>query len=218
MDEEIIGTSITIYSFSSRLIASAVRSWRLDTLSKNFNCRDKQIPRRLKFHKTPEVYAHKRAILVALENLSERGTIDLYDGDERQFSREPCIPYGWQFADEAVTMPAEKGSGRIFKIQAYSDLILLEHLSKLKSATRCFHKICSKQEFLFDPPSEELFSCDGNIYSHFASSFIEERERKEFRNAVLRQKNCVAQQFFMKCFACFWHSDMKTVNARELCL
>lgn len=59
----------------------------------------------------PEVYQHKREILGELENLSEKGLIDLYYGDESKVSLQPCIPYGWQFPDEEVFMPTQKGTG-----------------------------------------------------------------------------------------------------------
>ncbi len=65
----------------------------------------------MKNKETKEVYQHKAAILGELENLSEEGSIDLYYGDESRVSLEPCIPYGWQFADEAVFMPTQKGAG-----------------------------------------------------------------------------------------------------------
>ncbi len=65
----------------------------------------------MKNKETKEVYQHKAAILGELENLSEEGSIDLYYGDESRVSLEPCIPYGWQFPDEAVFMPAQKGAG-----------------------------------------------------------------------------------------------------------
>ena len=41
--------------------------------------------------------------------MSERGLIDLYYGDESGVALEPCVPYGWQFTDEAVSMPSERG-------------------------------------------------------------------------------------------------------------
>ena len=44
-----------------------------------------------------------------LEELFQTGLIDLYYGDESRVSMEPCIPYGWQFKDETVFMPSEKG-------------------------------------------------------------------------------------------------------------
>lgn len=58
-----------------------------------------------------EVFRHKRAILGELESLSEKEQIDLYYGDESRVSLDPCIPYGWQFADEEVFMPASGGGG-----------------------------------------------------------------------------------------------------------
>ena len=50
-------------------------------------------------------------MLGELETLSESGVIDLYYGDESGVSLEPCVPYGWQFADEQVSMPTAKGAG-----------------------------------------------------------------------------------------------------------
>jgi len=65
----------------------------------------------LKHKETEEVYRYKREILGELENLSENHLIDLYYADESRVSLEPCIPYGWQFADEEIFMPAIKGGG-----------------------------------------------------------------------------------------------------------
>jgi transposase len=50
-------------------------------------------------------------ILGELESLAEENRIDLYYGDESRVSTEPCIPYGWQFADEEVFFPAERSGG-----------------------------------------------------------------------------------------------------------
>ena len=58
-----------------------------------------------------EVYQLKRALLGEMERLSESGGIDLYYGDEAGVALEPNVPYGWQFADEEVSMPSEKGKG-----------------------------------------------------------------------------------------------------------
>lgn len=65
----------------------------------------------MKDKETEAVYQHKVEILSQLERLSEQGLIDLCYGDESRVSIEPCIPYGWQFADEEVSMPTAKGSG-----------------------------------------------------------------------------------------------------------
>ena len=45
-----------------------------------------------------------------LEELANRRVIDLLYGDECQVSLLPCIPYGWQFADEEVAMPTARGA------------------------------------------------------------------------------------------------------------
>ena len=57
------------------------------------------------------MYAFKREILAEFEALSEQGHIDLLYGDESRVSLLPCVPYGWQFADEQVVMPSERGGG-----------------------------------------------------------------------------------------------------------
>lgn len=43
--------------------------------------------------------------------MSRSGLIELYYGDESGVNLEPCVPYGWQFSDEAVSMPSAKGKG-----------------------------------------------------------------------------------------------------------
>lgn len=59
----------------------------------------------------PEIYELKRELLAEMERLSESGEIDLYYGDEAGVTLEPNVPYGWQFDDEEVSMPSEKGAG-----------------------------------------------------------------------------------------------------------
>jgi hypothetical protein len=46
-----------------------------------------------------------------LEAMSEQGWIDLYYGDESRVSLQPCVPYAWQFKEEEVFMPSDKGRG-----------------------------------------------------------------------------------------------------------
>lgn len=46
-----------------------------------------------------------------LEEMSEKGVIDLYYGDESRVSLEPCVPYAWQFPDEQLFMPSAQGKG-----------------------------------------------------------------------------------------------------------
>lgn len=65
----------------------------------------------MKNKESEEIYRHKLAILGELETLSETNSIDLYYADESRVALEPSIPYGWQFPDEEVFMPSEKGAG-----------------------------------------------------------------------------------------------------------
>jgi transposase len=44
-----------------------------------------------------------------LEQQSEAGNIDLYYGDKTKVSQEGYVPYGWQFKEEQVTIPACRG-------------------------------------------------------------------------------------------------------------
>lgn len=67
--------------------------------------------KRVKGAEAAEIYQLKREILGELETLSESRKIDLYDADEAAVSLEPCVPYAWQFRDEVVSMPSEKGTG-----------------------------------------------------------------------------------------------------------
>lgn len=43
------------------------------------------------------------------ESLSEQKAIDIFYGDESGVSLQPNVPYAWQFKDEAVTVPSERG-------------------------------------------------------------------------------------------------------------
>jgi transposase len=54
----------------------------------------------------------KRTALCAYEELSEKGLIDIFYGDESGVSLLPNVPYAWQFPDEVVTLPSERG-GRL---------------------------------------------------------------------------------------------------------
>lgn len=44
-----------------------------------------------------------------IEQQAELGNIDLYYGDETQFSQQGYVPYGWQFQDEQVAIEVCKG-------------------------------------------------------------------------------------------------------------
>jgi hypothetical protein len=65
----------------------------------------------VKRHPDADIYALKREYLSELEALSEQGQIDLLYGDESRVSLLPCVPYGWQFADERVAMPSDGRGG-----------------------------------------------------------------------------------------------------------
>lgn len=56
----------------------------------------------------PEHYDLQVEKLQQLEQLSEKGTIDIYYGDETHVCSEGYVPYGWQFPDEEVCIPSEK--------------------------------------------------------------------------------------------------------------
>jgi transposase len=53
----------------------------------------------------------KKEVLGELEKLSEAGLLKLFYGDEAGVSLEPCVPYGWQFSDEQVSMPTQRSKG-----------------------------------------------------------------------------------------------------------
>ncbi len=53
----------------------------------------------------------KLECLAELEQLSRRGLIELYYGDESRVSLQGYVPYGWQFAGEDVFVPSSQGAG-----------------------------------------------------------------------------------------------------------
>ena len=94
----------------------------------------------MKHKEIEEIYRHKVEILSQLEVLSENHLIDLYYSDESRVSLEPCIPYGWQFADEEVFMPTTKGNG-------------LNCFALLTRTNRCFIKTSEQtfsSQFIFE--------------------------------------------------------------------
>lgn len=82
-----------------------------ETVSEKNGCCYKRIRKRLKGKPNEEVYRLKKEVLGRFEEFSEKGWLDLYYGDEAGVNLEPNVPYGWQFADEEVSMPSEKGAG-----------------------------------------------------------------------------------------------------------
>ena len=73
--------------------------------------RDGRIRRRVKGSPAPDEYAFKVKRLQKLEKLSEAKRIDLFYGDECGVSLLPCVPYGWCFKDEQVSIPSTSGKG-----------------------------------------------------------------------------------------------------------
>jgi transposase len=87
----------------------------IDPLSEKNGGRFKRIRRAIKHKPNADLYAFKCAVLCAVlaefETLSQQGHIDVFYDDESRVSLLPCVPYGWQFKDEQVTMPSERGGG-----------------------------------------------------------------------------------------------------------
>jgi transposase len=62
-----------------------------------------------------------------LEKLAQQGLIELYYGDESRVCMEPCVPYGWQFANEEVFVPSSKGVGlNCFALLSRSNNLVFE--------------------------------------------------------------------------------------------
>ena len=49
--------------------------------------------------------------LALLEEQAQKGTIDLYYGDESRVCEQGYVPYGWQFKGEKVGVPSTHGQG-----------------------------------------------------------------------------------------------------------
>ena len=62
-----------------------------------------------------------------LETLSEVGVIELLYGDAAHLNEQPEVPYGWQFGDEEVFMPSDKGSGvNLFGLISRANRLIFE--------------------------------------------------------------------------------------------
>jgi transposase len=55
------------------------------------------------------LYKTRKEILGLFEKQREMGAIDVFYGDESQVSEAGYVPYGWQFKDEKVVIPAQRG-------------------------------------------------------------------------------------------------------------
>lgn len=85
---------------------------------------------------------HKVDILDQLENLSEQEIIDLYYSDESKVSLEPSVPYGWQFPDEEVFMPTQKGEGlNCFALLKRNNECLIETTTKNINSQFVFERL-----------------------------------------------------------------------------
>lgn len=99
--------------------------------------------KRVKGKETADIYQLKREILGELEVLSDEHRIDLYYADEAAVSLEPCVPYAWQFPDEQVSMPSEKGKGiNCFALLGRDNRSLIETTRETITA----HVICEQFE------------------------------------------------------------------------
>lgn len=95
----------------------------------------------MKNKESEEIYRHKLAILGELETLSETNLIDLYYSDESRVSLEPSIPYGWQFPDEEVFMPTDKGNGlNCFALLKRNNQCLIETSSETLTSQFIFEQ------------------------------------------------------------------------------
>lgn len=71
--------------------------------------RYRRIRKRPKGQPSPQLYAYKTEKLQELEKRASSGLIDLYYGDESHICTEGYVPYGWQFPDENVYIPSQRG-------------------------------------------------------------------------------------------------------------
>ncbi len=71
--------------------------------------RYRRIRKRPKSKPSPQLYGYKTEKLQELERQAIAGLIDLYYGDESHICTEGYVPYGWQFRDEDVYIPSERG-------------------------------------------------------------------------------------------------------------
>ncbi|MGN1218233.1 MAG: IS630 family transposase, partial [Phocaeicola sp.] len=71
--------------------------------------RYRRISKRPKGKPSPQFYAYKTEKLQELVQQEKDGLIDLYYGDESHICTEGYVPYGWQFRDEDVYIPSERG-------------------------------------------------------------------------------------------------------------
>jgi len=77
-----------------------------------------------------------------LEEFSEKGWIDLYYADESGVSLEANVPYGWQFSDEEVYLPVEKGGGlNLFAMIGRNNKLIYETTTDKIDASFIFEQL-----------------------------------------------------------------------------
>ncbi len=77
-----------------------------------------------------------------MEEFSSNGWIDLYYADESRVSLEANVPYGWQFLDEEVYMPVEKGGGlNLFGMIGRNNKLIYETTTNKIDASFIFEQL-----------------------------------------------------------------------------
>lgn len=66
-----------------------------------------------------------------MERLAELDLIELLYGDASHINEQPNVPYGWQFRDEKVYLPSDKGVGiNLFGLLSRSNRLVFEMTSE----------------------------------------------------------------------------------------
>lgn len=81
-----------------------------ETFFRSLGARYKRIRLTPKGIPSPQYCELFALILQELENLYNRGLINLFYGDESHVCTSGYVPYGWQFPDEKVRIPSEKSA------------------------------------------------------------------------------------------------------------
>lgn len=113
--------------------------------------RYRRIRKRPKGKPSPQLYAYKTEKLQELERQAIAGLIDLYYGDESHICTEGYVPYGWQFRNEDVHIPSERGLrlnlfGMIDRNNRYQGFSTTENMTAdriadfLDRLSLCIHK------------------------------------------------------------------------------
>lgn len=82
----------------------------LQMFFRSSGARYKRIPKRPRVNPSPYFYTIKREKLQELENLCNRGLIDLFVGNERHVCKQGYVPYGWQIPGENIFVPSIKSA------------------------------------------------------------------------------------------------------------